>query len=273
MLTDYLNDYSTKKGEEWLPGEREYLAHINRTITKQLTLSSDYVRGMERSILDRREFMDKLTPQIDKLIYSSGRKTDDYITNFYNVGKDLGYSQMKVASFMGESDKHALRYLRDYNFELIKNLSQDLELGTRRMVWEGLAKGDGIPEIAKRIENLNSLPPLTTSTGRTITTEQRAVMIARTETMRAQNQGTLLSYEQRGIEKIIVIVTDDEATCDECGSLPDGNPYTTGDNDFPDLPLHPQCRCTYAPYNEPLDEAIDLDSYYSLVEGMEVNIT
>lgn len=82
--------------------------------------------------------------------------------------------------------------------------------------------------------------------------KDRALMIARTETLKASNRGQRMLWEQ-AIEKGLLsddderiwIATPDERTCDECEPL-DGE-HVTMDEEFSvgeDPPIHPNCRCT-----------------------------
>ena len=77
----------------------------------------------------------------------------------------------------------------------------------------------------------------------------RALCIARTETMRASNEG-YKEMIQQGIEanmipsssRLIWIVTPDDRLCDDCNDM-DGE-LADADGDFSqDIPLHPNCRC------------------------------
>ena len=82
--------------------------------------------------------------------------------------------------------------------------------------------------------------------------DDRAEMIARTETMSAANAGTAEMWDQAVEEGLLTgneykqwIATDDEKTCPECGEL-DGETVPL-DEDFSigdDPPAHPNCRCT-----------------------------
>jgi SPP1 gp7 family putative phage head morphogenesis protein len=84
---------------------------------------------------------------------------------------------------------------------------------------------------------------------------QRALTIARTETMRASNEGQLQLWQQAVSRGLLTgaarrrwIATDDEKTCPICGGL-DGKEAALDANFSPRIkapPAHPNCRCTTA---------------------------
>jgi SPP1 gp7 family putative phage head morphogenesis protein len=85
---------------------------------------------------------------------------------------------------------------------------------------------------------------------------QRALMIARTETMKALNDGSVSRWKQDQADGYLGpgatkewMATEDEVTCPQCSTL-DGIAVPLGE-DFPDdggegPPAHPNCRCTLA---------------------------
>ena len=66
-------------------------------------------------------------------------------------------------------------------------------------------------------------------------------VIARTEVLRAHNQGRMKFHQQVGVEKLEWMTMEDERVCPVCGPL-DGKVFDTGR--FPPQPAHPNCRCT-----------------------------
>jgi len=69
-------------------------------------------------------------------------------------------------------------------------------------------------------------------------------MIARTEVLRAHNQGRIKFHQRVGIQKMEWLAMEDERMCPVCGGL-DGKTFRT--DDFPQQPAHPNCRCVGLP--------------------------
>ena len=72
---------------------------------------------------------------------------------------------------------------------------------------------------------------------------KRADNIARTETARAQSEGTLQGYGQGDVKKVEWIASPD--CCDDCDAM-NGKTFTVNEASGRQ-PLHPQCRCCWAP--------------------------
>ena len=90
--------------------------------------------------------------------------------------------------------------------------------------------------------------------------DYRSEMIARTEILRANNQGNLRGYKDAGVEKKEWLTAGDDLVSEECDENEAAGPigldeaFPSGD-DAP--PLHPNCRCSIAPVIE--DEGADAE--------------
>lgn len=71
--------------------------------------------------------------------------------------------------------------------------------------------------------------------------QYRMEMIARTEVLRAHNQGRIKFHGEVGVQKLEWLAMEDERMCPVCGGL-DGKVFDT--DQFPSQPAHPNCRCT-----------------------------
>lgn len=256
----HYNFYSIKAvNPKLIKGEKAYTKTINNVLTKQATTVSNHVQDWEGLLKDRYTFFDTIQLELNNILYDSVPSMEKHIEGFYSVGKSSGFKEMAVKSFFGESDKHALYTLKNYNFDLIRNLSQNHQNNIREAIWQGTARGDSVQSIAKEI----LIQPLKTVDGRMISPEVRAQSIARTESMQAMNQGHLMSYQQYGVERVDILIGDPN---DECADFPDGNPYDINDPNMPELPAHTNCVCTYSPADSPnVEGAMDPDTYVNLV--------
>ncbi|WP_161950281.1 minor capsid protein [Clostridium thermosuccinogenes] len=70
--------------------------------------------------------------------------------------------------------------------------------------------------------------------------------LVRTETMHIVNSATYDTYKRAGMEKVELIVAEDERLCDECSEA--AGVYDI--DKAPILPIHANCRCTIVPYFE-----------------------
>lgn len=79
--------------------------------------------------------------------------------------------------------------------------------------------------------------------------EQRAMLIARTEVIRAHHMANIAEYRAAGVEGVVVLVewvsALDDRVCPDCLDL-HGRLFTI-DEIEPLIPLHPNCRCVGVP--------------------------
>lgn len=133
----------------------------------------------------------------------------------------------------GSVDWRALDALQVRNITALEGITAEMNKRIVSGLTEGLLSGEGIPKLARAIrEAVDGI-------GRA-----RAETMARTETLFAINQGTVIRYGQAGVKEVRFLAGLDERVCEECESL-HGEIFPIGEE--PTLPLHPNCRCTWVP--------------------------
>lgn len=180
---------------------------------------------------------------LDEAGFKSIEDAAPVIEKAYNRGVEFGLRDLKEAGFIFDipPDPHDLEFLRDYNFDLIKGLTEDLKKEVKRVIRDGILNGKGVPKISKDLRDALKRK------------EARINTIARTETMRASNFGRIRTYEKSGVVKYKEWLTAfDDKTCSICADL-DGERVPL-DRGFSigvyAPPAHPNCRCTIIPIIE-----------------------
>jgi len=143
-------------------------------------------------------------------------------------------------------DRAAVDFLANYELQLLGDVSTELASGIKRTITQGVLEGKSIPEVARDIGKVVEDPEAFKKAGKTVvkTDQQRATLIARTETLRAHNEGRKVFYREAGVKKVKWITAHDERTCPECAPK-DGKVFNLEDD--PGV-LHPGCRCTRAAF-------------------------
>lgn len=147
--------------------------------------------------------------------------------------KDIGPFTMKFDA----SNPEAAAWAREHGTELAKDLSDS----ARERIKEAIALSQETGE--------DPYDAILEAVG----DDERAELIARTESMRAVHEGQREGWDQAveeglltGDERRVWIVTDDEKLCPECEEL-DGETASL-DGEYPGgydgPPAHPNCRCT-----------------------------
>jgi len=139
-------------------------------------------------------------------------------------------------------DRAAVDFLANYQVQLLGDVSTGLASSIHRTITHGVLSGKSIPEVSRDIGRVVKDKDAFRRAGKTVfkTAQRRATLIARTETLRAHNEGRKVFYRQVGITKVRWLIADDERTCKVCRAL-DGKVFIL--EDVPEMP-HPACRCT-----------------------------
>jgi len=140
-------------------------------------------------------------------------------------------------------DKSALDFLVRFDVQLAGQVSTDLLTGVKNALTVGIAQGLSIPNIARNIGSVILDKEAFKQAGKTVfaSAQQRIELIARTEILRAHNQGRLKFYDTVGVREVRWMVAADERLCPICSAL-DGQIFPV--DKTPPLPRHPNCRCT-----------------------------
>lgn len=180
-----------------------------------------------------------------------------------------------------ESTPRSLNWITQRAAELVVQVSDETILALRESIKMSAIAGHGVDETAKHLKNLIGLTQgqaravtrfrdrILAAGGNIKTAEQQAAVyskrllayraenIARTELMRAANQGHLEMLYQ-GVDQGILavsdierywIVTPDDRLCSKCLQMTGattklGEPFVTPSGNMEVPPLHPMCRCT-----------------------------
>ncbi len=139
-------------------------------------------------------------------------------------------------------DTDALDFMTNYNLVLVGDVSRELESGIKRTILSGITTGKGVREIVRDMGTVIEDKQSFRNAGTKVFTkaQYRMEMIARTEVLRAHNQGRIKFHQQVGVQRLEWMTMEDERTCPVCGEL-DGKVFDI--DHFPSQPRHPFCRC------------------------------
>lgn len=211
--------------------------------------------AQKKIIKDSLELM-KDKPNPDGVVLNVDKQQDEFIAKLQPLYGSLIDEQARLARLLIGSEKSAKGEIRKVSQfdKVIQNfiLGKIVKLATettkttneklQQALIDGISAQESIAQIADRInavfDNANT---------------SRALMIARTETIRATNFASEQAYKE---SEVVVekewLAELDERTDDECARLDGkvvsvGGKFKTEEGNLPYPPIHPNCRCTIIP--------------------------
>lgn len=181
------------------------------------------------------EMLNKIQQELSKLGVKENRIFDDRLVDLYRKNSEIIGKQFNLGSnlrtndilsivktdWVGDGSNYSDRIWNDKR-KLAQTLQEELI--------ECVGTGSSPDKMKKRLmERFN-------------VSYHNADRLARTELAHVYNQSTLDRYVQAGVNKVKILETDDEHTCEECRKL---NKKIFPIATVPKLPIHPNCRGTY----------------------------
>jgi len=170
-----------------------------------------------------------------------------FVTLAYKEAGDAAFAEIGIGGAFNVTNPRARKFLQDRVFENVKGINEETREKLKRQLIQAFDKGEGIPEISKRIAGIFD-----------INRGSRTDKIARTEIVGASNNGTHQGYvdSEVVVTKIWIDSRDDKVRTTPHNHRIDGQeraldkPYSNG-------LLHPHdpngaagnvinCRCTEA---------------------------
>ena len=156
------------------------------------------------------------------------------LLGYYVETNNVIYSSFNKKPILTDNDLLNFVGVRQYNYNLLTNLCDDLDKNFKDIILEGIIKGKDVNEIANELE-IAGVSPLNKHTA-----QQRAKMIARTEVNSVKNKARLQAFKDNNVEWVNVNTQHDNRVCQDCLDIEANNPYPiTEVEDL--LPVHPNC--------------------------------
>jgi SPP1 gp7 family putative phage head morphogenesis protein len=184
----------------------------------------DFLHALDETWTD--DVKQELRGLLDRL---ATERADAALTHVINDGSD-------IAHLTQQANQRAASWADERVGNLITEVSDTTRSAVNVLVSDAIEEGLSNQELADRIGEAFDF------------SDARALMIARTETVNAETQGTLAGYAASGVVGQKQWSSDGEA-CDICEEM-DGETVDLHDtfsdgSDGP--PAHPNCRCSVVP--------------------------
>jgi len=210
--------------EKWIQEQLGELASTNKDKYWEEFVAKGYEKGAGRAFTDSRKAQRaQAAGSAEKAAHFAGSK-EEFLRSAFGQAESV--------------DK--LKLLASRTFTDLKNVESATAAEIRRVLTDGLAQGKNPWEIAR------DLNKAVDTIGK-----NRALIIARTEIIRAHSEGQLDALEQLGVEEVGVMVewstAGDDRVCPLCQPLEGVVLKTKEARGI--IPRHPQCRCAFVPAN------------------------
>ena len=176
----------------------------------------------------------QMKEQWDDITRANVKDSQDYIEHIYEVGARLGYTELHRIVGYTQADRDTLYFLKEYNYDLIKRMNDDMVQNIRSILTSAEAEGLHPFETATRLADAG-LEPI-----RNLSPLQRARVIARTESRRARTAGTAQAYVNYGVKEADLVTAGDENVCEDCLDIEADNPHPVMKLANM-VPVHPNC--------------------------------
>jgi SPP1 gp7 family putative phage head morphogenesis protein len=152
--------------------------------------------------------------------------------DFYEGTRD----EFLRSSFAQPESIEKIQELASRSYESLKGVTSDMSDRMSQTLVDGLTEGKGPREIARDLDRAVDIG------------KNRALVVARTEIIRAHSEGQLTAMENLGITDVgaqVEVQTADDKTCEQCEGLK--GVVLPVDKARGKIPIHPNCRCCWLP--------------------------
>lgn len=185
------------------------------------------------------------TPWLADYIFSAYKKASvDAYSKIYAARQGTSKADTRSreaflqSAFNTGTRTNQIELLYTRSFELLNGITADMSSKLNTILADGISHGKNPKEIAKNITK--SIEGIS---------KNRAATLARTEVINAYTEGTLDTYEEMAVQKVVLfaewITAGDDRVCPKCAAM--NAAVITLKEARGLIPFHPNCRCAWLP--------------------------
>ena len=143
---------------------RKYYQMIDDLIDSQIGESISWLESDEAKDIFfqeaeiQKEIFDALEDAWEDIFDKSYENVDDLLDSIYDHGKKQGYDRIRETIRYTDADMQAIRLAKDYNYNLIRNLTGDLQSTVKNHILQGIITGENPYNLARTLEKAGVTP-------------------------------------------------------------------------------------------------------------------
>jgi SPP1 gp7 family putative phage head morphogenesis protein len=252
--------YRERQRARVLAGEREVRKKLESSVRRWLQFMRQHAVTLEEPDGEKILDWEEMEAKGERLLRAA------YLDSLLIQAAKAGISKQEVA---GVINIQAVEWAKVFAARIIKQILEQTKKAVQSLIAEGIKQGLSMPAINMQLRPIIGLNDRLAGAVSRYSTElftrpkwahltdeerwakmdryaqklhrYRAETIARSETARAMDEGSLNRFEEFGVKKVELLAA--AGCCPECGAR-DGNEYTI-EEARGILPLHPRCRCAW----------------------------
>lgn len=239
--------------------ENNYMAHLTKllseyvgeiaSLTKEIGIDS-FISKIKLNRLSKARDPTKEVAAIEEIkrefLSKSRILSSTFISDAWNEGINTAEIELGIPISKIEASGETLEFLDNMNVDLVEGAFSEIATRAKTQIRLGILGGESINEITKRLEGVSG------SVGSIYKNRMRT--IARTEVMRAYNEGSLAAYETSNVVKQVQVLVgtgpDDATICESIYNAAPGTlskPFNFNEVPHPQSATHPNCKCVVVP--------------------------
>lgn len=268
---DYFQDVRVN---ELSDNEIEYLAILLAICSIPLDKAIKWLNSPEgiSSVATRNlkfDFFTSIDNEITTAVANKYSQVSDTIKNSFLNAKEDSFKLLNRNSVSSIVDRFTLSNIEQYNFDKIRNLTEEMKNSVRETLWRGVHENKTVEAITEEIKQ-TGIKPLNGKSN----AQARSAIIARTELTRARLAGRLQAFAYYGITEANVISIGDGNECEDCLNIIANNPWSLKVL-AKILPAHPRCRHdeiepVIEPTSDPIMDIDPIDVTLNISVGLAV---
>lgn len=241
-------DRSDKLDEQGVQAARKLIARLQEAVVGRIGMSTGQTEWTMFYLPRLLSAVEGVAADFSKRY---GVAMEELLPEAHQVGTDLVDEGLTGPGFTAQLpviDRTSIEVLSQFSPDMVQGLEATVMEQLKKQFTLSMAQGDSLGVAMEKLRG-----PLSRADSPWKSLTYRTELVARTEISRVQGLGAQARMEQAKekypglkIRKQFLAAHIGDYPCPQCAKH-DGNVWDVDDPDAPEVPVHPNCRCVFAP--------------------------